>query len=130
LAFAASRLNWSCPLKTVLNGNRDSYANATEQINNMGTKTLQVRISPTTQRGIALQSTRVSGLVFEHTAICHSDQSGGISLLIDFPFLASLADNDPAAAGDFARHDKEHIRKEFYFTGADLYRWHCANSFS
>src|SRR5438477_5184035 len=64
LAFATSRLNWSCPLKTVLNGNRDSYANATEQIDNMGTKTFQVCISPTTQRGIALQSTRVSGLVF------------------------------------------------------------------
>src|SRR5205823_14957122 len=56
------------------------------------------------------------------TAICHSDQSGGISLRIDFPFLASLADNDPAAAGVFARHDKYHICKELYFAGADLYR--------
>jgi hypothetical protein len=36
----------------VLSGKRDSYPNATEQINNMGMKTFQVRISPTTQRGI------------------------------------------------------------------------------
>jgi hypothetical protein len=79
MAFATSRLNWSCPLKTVLNGNRDSYANATEQINNMGMKIFQVRILHTTQRGIALQSTRVSGLPFKYTAICHSDQSEGIS---------------------------------------------------
>jgi len=27
LAFATSRLNWSCPLKIVLNGNRDVDAN-------------------------------------------------------------------------------------------------------
>src|SRR5438067_12203888 len=56
LAFATSRLNWSCPLKTVLNGNRDSYANATEQTKNRGTITLQLRITPTTQRGIWLRS--------------------------------------------------------------------------
>src|SRR5881227_3697875 len=53
------------------------------------------------------------GLGLQHTAICHSDQSGGISLRIDFPFLASLADNDPAAAGDFARQTKSTSAKSF-----------------
>src|SRR5947208_3841032 len=57
LAFATSRLNWSCPLKTVPNGNRDSKANATEQVKSSGIKSFQPRIVRTTQRGIPLQST-------------------------------------------------------------------------
>src|SRR5207247_3499569 len=47
LAFATSRLNWSCPLKIVLDGNRDSNANAAEQIKNTETTIFQLRISPT-----------------------------------------------------------------------------------
>src|SRR5204862_7489470 len=57
LAFATSRLNWSCPLKTVPNGNRDSKANATEQVKSTGIKTLQTRIVRTTQRGMPFRST-------------------------------------------------------------------------
>ena len=57
LAFATSRLNWSCPLKTVPNGNRDSKANATEQVKSSGIKSFQPRIVRTTQRGIPFQST-------------------------------------------------------------------------
>src|SRR5207247_8085367 len=52
LAFATSRLNWSCPLKIVLNGNRDVDANATEQIKQSGTRVFQLRITRTTQREI------------------------------------------------------------------------------
>jgi hypothetical protein len=59
LAFATSRLNWSCPLKTVLNGKRDSIAEATEQAKTTGIKILQQRITRTTQRGIPIQSTAI-----------------------------------------------------------------------
>jgi hypothetical protein len=42
-------LNWSCPLKTVPNGNRDSDANAMEQSKIRGTRIFQLRITGTTQ---------------------------------------------------------------------------------
>jgi hypothetical protein len=42
--LATSRLNWSCPLNTVLNGKRDSEAVPAEQIKNSMTQTLQLRM--------------------------------------------------------------------------------------
>jgi hypothetical protein len=43
----------------VLNGNRDSIAEATEQAKTSGIKILQQRITRTTQRGIPIQSTLI-----------------------------------------------------------------------
>jgi hypothetical protein len=57
LAFATSRLNWSCPLKTVLNGNRDWDANAPEQIKQSRTSVFKLRMTLTIQRGIRPSST-------------------------------------------------------------------------
>src|SRR5689334_24505288 len=48
-AFATNRLNWSCPLKTVPNGKRDSDATATEPSMNRRTTAFQLRITGTTQ---------------------------------------------------------------------------------
>jgi hypothetical protein len=49
-AFATKRLNWSCPLKTVVKGNPDSDAIAIEQSRFIATKAFQLRIMWTTQR--------------------------------------------------------------------------------
>jgi hypothetical protein len=48
-AFAINRLNWSCPLKRVPNGKRDSDANPTEQSKKRGTTIFQLRMTGTTQ---------------------------------------------------------------------------------
>jgi hypothetical protein len=46
-------------LKTVLNGKRDSIAEAIEQAKTSGIKIFQQRITRTTQRGIPIESTLI-----------------------------------------------------------------------
>src|SRR5260370_42304516 len=66
LASETNRLNWSCPLKTVLNGNRVSTANAVAQIKTMGTINFEAVIADRTEIEIAARSSNTD----PHLPLC------------------------------------------------------------